>query len=226
MATCDFCLVALAPELNSDYCIDCYRAFVPEIKIRILQQAFNMSVQGTWKDMDFGVAKQYDDDTMQIQLIGAGNEYCAMPNWIVEFWCKKPGCRNGHMAGGIPKGTPLAAVVAKCKSSHPECDTCSECSSSSETDEAPGISMAVTTITFTPAPKQADVKFSTKKVPSSQKNKKSSSSKSASSLESSKASKNKRSSSSKSKKSASANKKICAHKSGSASKSRDDPFAL
>jgi hypothetical protein len=213
--------VALAPELNSDYCIDCYRAFVPEIKIRILQQAFNM--EGTWKDVDFGCAKQYDDDTMQIQLIGAGNEYWTLPNWILEFWCKKPGCKNGHMGGSIPTGTPLPAVVAKCRASHPECDTCSECSSSSETDDAPGISMAVTTVVVS---RDSESSKKPKASSSAKSKKKDSASKSASSLESSKASKKKSSSASKSKKSSSASKKISARKNRSASKPRDDPFAL
>jgi hypothetical protein len=75
----------------------------------------------SWKDMGLGCAMQYDDDDIQIQVTGAGNEFWKLPNWIVEFWCKKEGC-GAHMAGPMPKGTPYKDIVEKCKSSHTECD--------------------------------------------------------------------------------------------------------
>jgi hypothetical protein len=74
-----------------------------------------------WRDLD-GVAMQFDDEELQIQVVGAGNPYWRMPSYIIEFWCKKDGCSDNHFGGSAPVGTELSEIVARCKNAHKVCE--------------------------------------------------------------------------------------------------------
>lgn len=77
----------------------------------------------SWKDMWLGMDKQYDDDDCQIQVMGPGNEFWMFPNWLVEAFCKKPGCYSNHFAGSVKKGTKLSEIVTLYKDTHKVCQT-------------------------------------------------------------------------------------------------------
>jgi hypothetical protein len=78
---------------------------------------------GTWKNLMFDMGKQYDDDDVQIQVVGPGKYSSMAPHWQIEVFCKKPGCANNHCIGIAKKDTKLPEIVAKCKDNHKVCET-------------------------------------------------------------------------------------------------------